>query len=226
MGCDLDTPARSERGLSNPQQSPLAKSVKSTVFEALLVGLAGLVLAFAANSLSPRGLSLTRNYFPAPKPTALTNSPLAVSAGSTNLATRLQSEGLQLATFNQVSNLFHDPGYQNGAVLFIDARNEQHFQAGHIPGAYLLDYYHPENHLGTILPLCSTAQEIVVYCNGGDCEDSQFTAMLLRDAQVPKEKLFVYGGGITEWTNRALPVELGERNSGNLRPGPKPANSP
>jgi len=34
---------------------------------------------------------------------------------------------------------------------------------------------------------------------------------------VPKERLLVYLGGYTEWAGNQLPVEAGERNSGNLR---------
>ncbi|HWH72296.1 MAG TPA: rhodanese-like domain-containing protein, partial [Candidatus Sulfotelmatobacter sp.] len=58
---------------------------------------------------------------------------------------------------------------------------------------------------------------IVVYCNGGNCEDSELAATMLRDAGIPKDKLLVYGGGMTEWTTNGLPVELGQRKSGNLR---------
>jgi rhodanese-related sulfurtransferase len=65
--------------------------------------------------------------------------------------------------------------------------------------------------------LCQSAQKIVIYCNGGNCEDSQFAALTLRDAQIPNEKLFVFTGGITEWTNHSYAIELGERNSGRTR---------
>ena len=53
------------------------------------------------------------------------------------------------------------------------------------------------------------------YCNGGDCDDSEHAAIMLRDSiGIPKEKVFVYGGGITEWATNGLPIELGPRNSG------------
>jgi hypothetical protein len=40
---------------------------------------------------------------------------------------------------------------------------------------------------------------------------------MLRDSLgIPKEKVFVYGGGFTEWTNNGMPFELGQRNSGEL----------
>jgi rhodanese-related sulfurtransferase len=56
----------------------------------------------------------------------------------------------------------------------------------------------------------------VVYCNGGECEDSEFAAIMLRDAGVPREMLFVFAGGIVEWKAAGLPVETGPRGSGQL----------
>ena len=70
---------------------------------------------------------------------------------------------------------------------------------------------------GDVLPVCQKAEQIVVYCNGGDCDDSETAALLLRDVGIPNQKLFVYGGGMAEWITNSLPVETGARNSGNLR---------
>ena len=68
----------------------------------------------------------------------------------------------------------------------------------------------------TVLPLCLNAQKIVVYCTGGACEDSEFAALMLRDSGVPAENLYVYIGGMAEWTTNALPVEAGPRGSGQV----------
>jgi len=68
-----------------------------------------------------------------------------------------------------------------------------------------------------VLPVCQAAEQIVVYCNGGDCDDSESAAILLRDVGIANRKLFIYTGGIPEWTTNGLPVEIGGRNSGNLR---------
>ena len=102
-------------------------------------------------------------------------------------------------------------------VIFIDARDDQHYQAGHIPGAYHFDRFHPEDYLTNVVQVCLTAQRIVFYCNGGDCDDSEHAAIMLRDSiGIPKEKVFVYGGGMAEWTSKGLPIEVGARNSGQL----------
>ena len=63
----------------------------------------------------------------------------------------------------------------------------------------------------------------MVYCTGGDCEDSEFSAVMLRDAGIPAERLQVYAGGFTEWTALGRPVETGPRNSGAIHsPSPSP----
>jgi rhodanese-related sulfurtransferase len=197
--------------------------VKRVLLEALLVAALGAVVAFATNAVSPRGLKLTQDYFhgeTAPLPRPKTN-PAQFITTTTNsvvdpVVARLKEKGLQVVNGDQAAELFHDPLYQKGGIIFIDARNDEHYHGGHIPGAYQFDNYHPENFMGAVFPVCQSAQKIIVYCTGGNCEDSQFAALTLRDAQIPIEKLFVYTGGITEWTNRGYAIELGERNSGRL----------
>ena len=114
------------------------------------------------------------------------------------------------------AQFFGDPRREQDQIVFIDARDDQHYQAGHIPGAYQFDHYHAENYLATVMPLCQGAQQIVVYCNGGECEDSEFAATMLKDLGIGKEKIFVYGGGITEWNRSGRKIETGARNSRNL----------
>ena len=210
------------------------KNVKRVLLEALLVAALGLAFALGANALSPRGLRLNRNYFPTAagarnsalppaKPAQdergqTTNAPaVANSTGALSAALRrLQEHGLQPMGSNQVVQLFRDVRYEQGLVVFVDARDDAHYQAGHIPGAWQFNHYRAENYLDSVLPICLNAQQAVVYCTGGECEDSEFAAIMLRDAGVPREKLFVYAGGITEWTGNKLPVETGARLSGQL----------
>jgi rhodanese-related sulfurtransferase len=184
------------------------------VVEAVIVAFLGLDIALAANALSPRGLALSRNYFPEGTNQAPAETDAADDAAQ--LSERLRGKGLQELKRAQAEMLFHDPRDQDGRVVFVDARDEERYQAGHIPGAYELDPYHPEKELGTVLPICQAAEEVVVYCTGSDCEDSDTAAILLRDGGVPGGKLFVYGAGFTEWEEAGLPVETGARNSGIL----------
>jgi rhodanese-related sulfurtransferase len=208
--------------------------------EALLVALLGAALGFAANAISPRGLKLTRDYFPrgsrnavstaapvnnqtqaATNTAAIQTSSATISAEQQTIA-RLHQKGMQIADDDQVLSLFHDPRYEQGLVIFIDARNEEHFQQGHIPGAYQFYHVYPEKSLSTVMPACSAAQQILIYCNGGDCELSEFAAdFLINSLQVPNNKILIYAGGINAWQARKLPIETGDRKSGQISNGTK-----
>ena len=210
----------------------MAKAGK-VFLEAVLVAIVGTAVALACNALSPWGLRLNRNYFPggiAPRiatsghttGTNVVDKPtgLARSAGNDPGVRRLQERGLQVAASNDVVELFRDLRYEQGLVVFVDARDDQHYQAGHIPGAWQFNHYRAEQFLPTVLPVFLNAEKVVVYCGGGTCEDSEFAAIILRDVGVPREKLFVYAGGISEWMTNALPVETGARRSGQLKTKP------
>jgi rhodanese-related sulfurtransferase len=208
----------------------LKSEIRTIVFEAVIVVIVGFGLALLANELSPRGLALSRNYFPTgPNQASAPPKPIQAlpGAASTNepseaeqISERLHDKGLQELKLDQVETRFHDPRSQDGRIVFVDARDPDHYQEGHIPGAYELDPYHSEKEFGVVLPVCQLAEAVVVYCTGGDCEDGDTTAILLRDAGIPNQKLFVYGGGFTAWETNHLPVETGPRNSG-LRANPK-----
>jgi rhodanese-related sulfurtransferase len=212
----------------NPPTAGSARAPARVITEALLVAMAGVGLALAANALSPRGLSLTRNYFPgSPEPVganAGTNGTPAVTGTESNavnaaLVARLKQDGLRLIDLNEAKQLFDDPRRERELIVFIDVRDDEHYEQGHIPGAIQFDRYHPEKFLGLVLTACLPAEQVVVYCTGGECEDSEFAAVTLKQANVPAEKIAVFGGGITEWMAKQLPVETGARGSGQIRKG-------
>lgn len=200
-----------------PSAAPRCVPIKKIIGEAALVAVVGAFFAFAANGLSPRGLNLTRNYFP-----AAASPPAAPAAGAKvpalspaqQIAAELRAKGLQAVDVHRAAQLFHDPRRQDDAIVFIDARAEPEYAARHIPGAREFDPYRPEKFFPAVLPVCQAAEQIIVYCHGGDCDDSVSAAVLLRDVGIPPAKLSVFTGGITEWIAHGLPVETGARNSG------------
>jgi rhodanese-related sulfurtransferase len=214
----------------NPNQSgaPVRPSALGRIVgEAVLVAAFGAAFAFAANQISPLGLVLTRDYFPAGtahavRPVAGSGLPKAAGTNSGALspaqflAAQMKEKGLQLIDCSQAQQLFQDPRFKQDIIVFVDAREVVHYQQGHIPGAYEFDPYRSGKYYDEVLPVCREAEKIVVYCNGGDCDDSETAALLLRDMGIPNQKLFVYGGGITEWKTNGLPLETGARNSGIL----------
>jgi rhodanese-related sulfurtransferase len=202
----------------------LKAEIKAIITEAAVVVFVGAGFGLVANQFSPRGLALSRNYFPAgtnrvaaaPVPAPPAPGPAAPdeSADAAQVSERLRDKGLQEVKRKQVETLFHDPRHQDGRVVFVDARAGDGYEEGHIPGAYQLDPYHPEKEIGTVLSVCKAAEMVVVYCTGGECEDSDTAAILLRDGGVPGAKIFVYGGGSKDWQEAQLPLETGPRNSG------------
>jgi rhodanese-related sulfurtransferase len=203
--------------------------MKRVLLEAALVLLVGLGCAWLANVVSPRGLVIRRNYFPGVKvsvpPPMVATGLVAIasnSAPTTNVAlvsikAQLEANGLALALSNQVIQLFQDPRYEMEQVIFVDARDDRHYQEGHIPAAYQFDHYRPAEYLAPVLAASQVAEQIVVYCNGGNCEDSLFAALNLREAGVALHKVLVYGGGMTEWASNGLPVETGARKSRQIK---------
>lgn len=201
--------------------------IRTILREAGLVAVAGLAFALAAHQISPRGLSLTRNYFPAAiNPPGPAVQPSAVTATNPpppaeSLTAQIKAAGFQPASGRQVAAWFADPRRQIQQIVFVDARNDEEYPAGHIPGAWLFDPYHPEKYYPTVEPVCAAAQQIIVYCHGGDCDDSLTAATLLRDLGIAATNIFVYAGGMSEWLTNGEPVEVGPQNSGKmLKTGP------
>jgi rhodanese-related sulfurtransferase len=196
-------------------------AVRTVFREAVLVTVVGGILALAANHYSPRGLALTRNYFPEGIGSAMRGVPDAGTNGkalssASSPAGSEKAKEWQWIDRPQAVQLFHDSHLKLGAIVFIDARDEEHYLGGHIPGAYEFDPYHPEKYFPAVMPACRAAAQIVVYCYGGDCDDSKSAAHLLREVGIPNGKLFIYAGGITDWSTNRQPVEIGARNSGSL----------
>jgi rhodanese-related sulfurtransferase len=199
-----------------------AAEVQKIILEALAVGVVGAGFAFAANKISPNGLALNRNYFPSGV-AATTNTATATLAsasparvlspatttakpGDDEVVARLKGKGLTWISREDVERMVGEAG-----VVLVDARDEEKFEKGHLPGAYELDPYHPERTMGTVLPACEAATKVVVYCAGGECEDADGVAILLRDGGIAAERLVVYGGGMDEWLAQHKPVETGAR---------------
>ena len=201
-------------------------ALRSLLLEAVAVSVTGLGLALLANQFSPRGLVITRDYFGASTRGTSTASRAAGSppaaAGPADSDARgpeaeLKREGIRTVGIEEVVRWQADPRREQGRIVLVDARAQRLFQDGHISGAIQFDPFYPGQRLAEVLAACALADQVVIYCHGGDCTDSLLAARLLRDAGVPVERLAVFAGGIRDWKARGSPLEAGERNSGNLR---------
>jgi rhodanese-related sulfurtransferase len=91
-------------------------------------------------------------------------------------------------------------------VLFVDARDEGYFEAGHIKGAmkniFLYELiFNIEEKQNKDTPL-------VVYCGDPGCGDSEQLAYDLKDSGFTK--LYVFKGGWLEWSKAGYPSDVGK----------------
>lgn len=218
------------------------KGLVTVIGEALGVTVAAALIGFAVNAANPNGITIDRDHFFATsRPTPVTNGDTPPSAPIDGTAVpplpdpnadpeaavreRLASLGLQVIAHEQVLLDFDDELYQKyDAYSFIDARNEANYKDGHIPGAWHFDPYHVDRFASTVAPQAQSSAKVIVYCNGGQCVDSELAAQHLFNLGVPKESLFVYIGGIQAWKKAGRAVEKGERKSGNLVTEPAHGN--
>ena len=86
-----------------------------------------------------------------------------------------------------------------GKVLWIDARIQEQYDAGHIPGAVLLNEQHFEEQLfGLLDTLQTNTKPIIIYCNAVKCDASRKILERLKQT-LPIENAFVLKGGWNAW---------------------------
>jgi len=196
-----------------------------TIGEVLILLALGLSLGLGVNSLRQKHLELNKVYFRRPQP-APTLAPPAVQADEASTTPTKESpveevpppkqdteahhsakHEFQTITADDILTLLDDPLTQAGYHIFIDARNDEHFVKGHIPGAIQCDPYQSEETMPGVLDKAMNAEKVVVYCNGGDCEDSIYMCRELQSQGIAYEAIYLYEGGWKEWEKRKLPVE-------------------
>ena len=198
--------------------------LRRTFADGCIIAAIGGLLALVANHFNPQGIPLRRDHFPPaspgppPRTASAAEPPTSRAAQPPASETRLARRGLAVVPLARVVELHRDPRFAEGRIVFIDARDDRHFHAGRIPGAIQLDHYHLDRHAAKVLAACLIAEQIVVYCNGGNCEDSELAAGDLLDFGVPASKILVYAGGIDEWRRQGLPIATGQRTDDRVPP--------
>lgn len=102
--------------------------------------------------------------------------------------------------------------FDQGA-LFIDARRTSVFEEGHIKGALSIPIWESgvDDKVAQVIfhdrVQGNVATPIVIYCNGGDCEDSHMVGDKL--GQAGFTAAYVYKDGWPDWTKNAWPTATG-----------------
>ena len=95
----------------------------------------------------------------------------------------------------------------DSATVVFDARAQDTYEAGHLPGARVLPVGEADQRLGAYASLLTPATPILVYCDGADCSDSLELALKLREYGF--QDVTLYPGGYAEWTEYGGPVTTG-----------------
>lgn len=164
------------------------KLLRSAILEAVAIAVVAAVIGFAFNSFSRNGINPFK--MPVKVPVAADSS----AAGE---------EGIRIIDLDEARRFV-----ESGARV-IDARRKDEYDAGHIPGAILFDYFDMGTYRDQVLAVLSNEFEIMVYCSEPTCDDSELLAKELY--ALGFTKLLVFKGGFEEWSAAGFPVEGGER---------------
>lgn len=98
-------------------------------------------------------------------------------------------------------------------VTFVDARPSYHYVGGHIPGAMNLPAEDAEGVLDSqSLPIPPDGQ-VITYCDGVTCEQSEYLGLLLRQRDVC-QRVRVLEGGWQAWVAAEAPTVSGDSRFG------------
>jgi len=205
------------------------KRTALTLLETIALLATAATLALASNALRRDGLTLSKDYFekPAPdtqpttqesrlttqqSPTTTQASPTTTRANQPTTNARqadAQEHPFKVVTFQEALDIVNDELYEMDVCIFIDARNDEQFEEGHIPGAWRLDPYHSSLYMDDLEPAARDAERIILYCEGNDCEDAIFAGRELLEWGIELEKISIYEGGLEDWEANGGPIEKG-----------------
>ena len=153
--------------------------MKESLPSALIIVFLGAMLGLAGNHLSPRGIPLI-------------TPPKKISKAEEFIA------------LDKAKELWGD-----GAALFIDAREPADYAAGHIGNALNLTALSFERHFGAIAPMLTPESQVVLYCDGKECDFSHRLAASLRQQGFTNAHILF--NGWTAWRQAGWPTQQGAR---------------
>lgn len=155
------------------------------LYEAAAVAAIGILVGFANNALSPRGIPLVGNWnksYGVPSPGGANDATLGNVEIGAEEALRLLRE----------------------KALFLDARPAEAYAESHILGAHSLPEDQAAARMEEVLAMVEGHKRVVVYCQGMDCDEAHLLAGTLRGAGV--KEVFVFAGGVKEWEAAGYPL--------------------
>ena len=163
-----------------------------TLKEALMLALVAAVLALIFNFVSPKGIALSGTWYDNREKVVLDEPP--------SYDPTVDS----LLTMQDAFGLWKD------STTFIDAREHDEYEEGHIPGAYSLPFEEWDDYWNGVVGHLAKDKKIVCYCGGLDCELSLFAARELKSQGYANA--YVFFGGYEKWIAADLPIESDHDN--------------
>lgn len=147
-----------------------------------------IVTAFTVNYFSPAGIALIGQW-------DATQGVVTALAKTDDLSNDLEIRDLKAAK----------KMYDSGSFLFVDARSQADYEAGHIKGAVSLPVGRFDDGIYDFLDQYAPETGIVTYCSGRNCEDSHRLAQLLLDLGYPRVRVLI--DGYPGWKAEGYPVD-------------------
>jgi rhodanese-related sulfurtransferase len=131
-----------------------------------------------------------------------------ICEGDVAVAAAPNSMPMERVSIDEAIELLGQPG-----VTFVDARPSHHYVVEHVPGAMNLPADDAEGLLDMqSLPIPPDGQ-VITYCDGGTCEQSESLGLLLRQRDVcPRVR--VLEGGWQAWEASGAPTVRGDNPYG------------
>lgn len=93
-------------------------------------------------------------------------------------------------------------------AFFVDARRKEVYVEGHVANAFRADMASFKDSTPGWVSALPKDMLLVVYCNGGDCDESEHVAQLLNASGF--SAVYIMHDGYPGWKAAGLPVETGE----------------
>jgi rhodanese-related sulfurtransferase len=162
--------------------------LRKTIMEIIILVGISVTLAMVVNLLSPKGIALVGQW---------DTSKGVITASPAGSETWKPEEINNVARAKEI--------FDNGNVLFVDARSQENYEDGHIPGAVSLPAGQFDDQIDSFLKRHSTDTRIVTYCSGRTCEDSHHLARLLSAVGFTDVSVFI--DGFPSWEAQGFPIE-------------------
>ena len=162
--------------------------IRKSIKEIIILVSVSVALALVVNTLSPRGIALVGQWDITKG--VITANPAGDAAGQKK----------EIDSVARAKTLF-----DKGDVLFVDARSQNQYGNGHIPGAVSLPVGQFEERIESFVNRYPPEQPIVTYCSGRTCEDSHDLAQLLSDLGFTNVRIFI--DGFPGWEAEGYPIE-------------------